>query len=556
MNKSLTKSKSRYGKVITARPNWSSKATEVYSFQTRIWRSRDITEQRVAQRQKPRLEFSFRRDASGSRARQEYREIQNQYNDEPSILPVRWRSVPAQNVVVTNTDVNLLGPAPWWAVHEGWVVIESDDAIEAHEVWEVSGSTVTIATIGGAQYDHTSNVRLHWGVAGFVSDRRRLRSIVSNHTGGTLDFEVKPGAIKGVSPTPDVRFYNEQPILLQRPNWAESVSMDIEDYREVIDYGTGPSDEYYFNQFGKITLEYVYTAMNRSDVDDLIAFFCDRRGRQKPFWAYSHQRDFGLLSMAPENSTNLQVEGDYSDFDEDRVHAGVMVTWPDGARQLNSIAGTSDGYVTVSDGWLRDVTEECVISWAYYCCFASDNLEIEWVTDSVAEVSIGLVAIPESDVFPGAGGEFYETTFEYGKNNMRFWEDAGSWGQVDLGRELTAADVAAGDSVATATYSGEAVESLNAQEVNGSVATAFFNAAQEKIGGGQDWSWSEPTTPLGEVNPFDKTFPEDDTAGDGIVILTEGTRYVRFGGLVNQSSQNVSGTGTVTVVRATQGGLL
>lgn len=551
MTNTLTATKTTYGKLVSTRPNWRSEATETYEFKTRVWQSRDRSEQRVAQREDPRISVSFRRDAMEARARKEYREFQDQHNDTPSVLPVPWRSVGASEITAADTTITLASAAPWWMSPGGWIVIESDDALEAAEIASVAGSTVTVTA--GLQAGHTGAVRVQWGLSGFMEERRRLRSVVSGHLGGTVQFNAKPGTDGRARPVlADPPYLAAYPILLQRPDWSEEIQMDLSDLREQVDYGSGPTSEYFFNQFADLTVEWQFTALNRQQADDMIAFFIARRGRQKPFWATTYKRDVELSAVSLEGSSALAVVGDHTAFDGDPIHRGVMVRWPDGNRQANLLTGAGNGTLSFEYAWARDVTTDATISWLFLGCFSSDELEVSWQTDGVATISVGISAVPQSPDISISGPEPLQVAFTYGGFGVSVWNTTiTGWGQIDLGYEITAEDIAAGRGRASATYSGVMVYAPGLSTYSGRVNVAFYDADGDGVGGGGDsenWTFSGPRAPAPQDNPFEVSF--------GPVTVPERTRYIRFGGITNQGSEGISGLGSVTIFRDLGGSLI
>lgn len=546
----LSATKPSFGKLVSTRPNWRSEASETYEFKTRVWESRDKTQQRVAQREDPRISVSFRRDAMEARARSEYREYQSQLNDVPSVMPVAWRRASAEDITAADTTITLTASAPWWVVRDGWIVIESDTAMEAAQVASVAGAVVTVTE--ALQSDHTGNVRVCWGLSGFMSERRRLSAVVSGHLGGTIQFDTKPGSEARARPVlADPVYLAAYPIMLQRPDWSENIQIDFSDLREQVDYGYGTTSEYFYNQFADLTVEWQFTALTRDQADSVIAFFIDRRGRQKPFWATTHKRDVELSATAVSGSTGLSVVGDYTAFDGDAIHRGVMVRWPDGTRQANLLTAAGDGTLTFEYQWAQDVTEAATISWLFLGTFASDELEVQWQTDGVAQISMGITAVPQSPDVSLTGPDPLQVNFVYGGFQVSIWDGAETgWGQIDLGYEITAEDLAAGRGRASATYSGVMNYAPGLTNYSGRVNVGFYDS--EGVGlsttEAQNWTFEGVRAPAPQDNPFDVSF--------GPVPVPERTRYIRFGGITNQGSSGVVGLGSVTVFRDVGGSLI
>lgn len=384
--------------------DWGSKVEEELSFRTEIIVSRDGTEQRIAQRMNPRVNWTFESVVRDGRLHQALRRIsKNQGRKyifpsprDPSYLAV---AAPAGAVSLTVT-----GSVPEWLVGGQEIVLEAPDGNMAVSVTlGVSGTAVALTVPLPQDFPAGSKVRL--GLTGRFTGATDIN--MPTNTVGVIEtnFDADPVL------TPH-QVFGAAPVVLGglelfdlAPNWSRPLQLGFEQPQESLDLDRGAVDSLYPVRYTTRTTRLGFILRNAEQIERVKGLFYRCRGRQKRFLAPLWADEMRPAADVPDLATTLVFEGSelfegYRDglaYRKLRVKLRTGVTLYLGVSSI-SLDPSGDTVFNLSavlaDGFTLD--QIINMNWIAPVRLASDRLTIEWMTTGVAEVSLVLSTLEES----------------------------------------------------------------------------------------------------------------------------------------------------------------
>lgn len=182
-------------------------------------------------------------------------------------------------------------------------------------------------------------------------------------------------------------------------NWQEGVPDSLFTPRQTVDYGRGRISVTRPIPFATRTSTLTLLRASRAEATALVEFHRGMHGRQGEFWFTSVLDDFEVLDVS---GTTLTVRGAdvAAMYMADAVNAGVRLTMRSGAVHYRQVvdAQVSGGLTLLSLAMAvpelvnTATVREC--SWMRVGRFASDDLTIEWRTNTVAQAQVQVQTLP------------------------------------------------------------------------------------------------------------------------------------------------------------------
>lgn len=369
-------------KLLPYRINWSNPLEESFSYKTEVIASRDKTEQRIAWRSQPRLSLSF--VASPMRAqvkalwdtlRQDMAERTVVPNETaPARLSV---AAPAGTITLT-----LVGALPVWAAAGKFLVVRTTAGAELHQIASVAGSVVTLnGVLDGAL---ASGAAVYQGFTGALDQGMRAKLLTTRAANLNVEFSVDPGDnlfFADDDPTfPDM--LGDLPLLLIKPNWAESIDLSAMGFLETTDFGFGKVEHNIdsFLDYSDVAHKGGYSLFDRPAIEKMKAFFHKVKGQQKPFMVPSWvDSTIYLTDGVTAGDTTVYAQGTelYDTLQAGTgLYGGTITFYPNGSYQVNTVASYSTrlsnygnlpgfcvyrGTETTSDGLIGTLTEHLIL---------------------------------------------------------------------------------------------------------------------------------------------------------------------------------------------------
>ena len=385
--------------VFGLKPNWADGWLERLMWATDVLAARDGTEQRVSLRAKPRrsLEFSIlvgRDDAALLDV------LLSAWQSRVYALPI-WPdkgvlaiTVSAGSTVIPLTTTHLEYEA------DGLLVIGSDSRnTEAAEVLSVASNAVTLK----------QPLLQTWPAGAFVTPARTARLRVTQSVSRVTDAIARARLVFDIAGTTAIAkqesttTFNSTPVWIARPNRVRDVDADYLRLAEVLDFETGITavDDHAARPFVRRSFDYLFK--NRTEVTAFKAWLAARQGRLTAFWHPTWEASIVPVKKILSNQTVMTVASRgyalYFNPMPGRTEAAFLHksgSWY--FRTISSFgAGTigDEEVMTINQAFGFDANPEdwLAIYFLEKTRLDADQIEINWQTDSVAEVSLPMLSV-------------------------------------------------------------------------------------------------------------------------------------------------------------------
>ena len=390
----------RNNRIAVTRPNWSREVGVEYTFKTRIFTARDGTETRESLRLSARVSLQYNTVLSRNKIARYAADLRKGLD---GLFAVRAEWLPARvdSLVSAGASTIPVTETPRWLVAGCQIVVTTGTHEDLFTVSAVASDTITIDGTTSADYAEGSPVHLAYSAR--LPDSFNLNAETPGVWAGAVRYDVLPGTpVETFGPAVADTFENQE-VLLLRPNWADRPQFTFTQAREEFDPGMGRSLVQAPQRADHFAAKYSYAGYNADRVDTLISFFLRHRGRRNSFWCPIWASDIQPSETDTGSASTFQIDGsDFRDaYDDHPVYQAMLAVWPDGSHQANrvtAITGTTDSIVEFSGAWVESITPDTTIYWLPNCRFDSDVLDVRWLTDTVCEISL-----PIRSLFAPAG---------------------------------------------------------------------------------------------------------------------------------------------------------
>jgi hypothetical protein len=379
-------------------PNWSQSFESSLRFDTDILRSRGGREQRIAKRFRPRIEMEFRSLAKREQfvkvQRQLFAELRNEI-----VMPF-WpeRTILSSNASGTTAQVSQV--QDWMEAGAYFCIVEDGEA-EAHKIASRSGSTITLD--GTLSKTWGAGAQVYQGFAGWMDSKITQRAYTSEVNAVNVAFAATPGAEPEYTPGAAGTTFEGLEVWEFPNNWQAQPRIEIEDPREVVDYGWGSIEVFHPYDFPTVTRRVQLLRRGISAVREVEDFFRRHRGRQREFFIRNVQRDLLPTTGITSGGTTLQVSdpGIAAVLNSSTVHRALAVKLPSSGwvyrRIAGAFAGGAGSIITISGTWPETVSVNEIgrIAFLNVANFASDIFSTEWRTDSIATTTVTISTLED-----------------------------------------------------------------------------------------------------------------------------------------------------------------
>lgn len=390
-------------------PNWRSSVDMDLDYKTDIVTARSGREQRRALRKSPRRSFSYTVTLGQTDQRKLHR-MMTQWQARPWLLPDPVRVVTLVEPAGVGATVIRVDRVPAW-LRAPQSVILGDNL--ANAVQDVVGDRVTLnSTLSAALPAGTA---MRPGLAGKLTPAIRVTHPSSATAEFKIDFAVDPGSEIEDAGSPSMWIQGGREVFVRQPNWGTAVESEFVWPSETIDYGFGRTKTFVPQNFGAMIRRASFVRQGAEDVEDVERFFSRQRGQAGEFMAPTWINDLPPVADLVAGTNFIRVAGTEvaAAYADDATYRAVAVIMDDGRRifrEVVSIAVDSgESVLSLDRNWLSDLPLEeiTMICWLPAMRMAVDQLTIEWVTSTVAQVSLGmrtLEALPAEDAIPAYDG--------------------------------------------------------------------------------------------------------------------------------------------------------
>lgn len=211
----------------------------------------------------------------------------------------------------------------------------------------------------------------------------------------------KSASLSEYYPTPPAAgglpaLFDGRELFLMRPNWAQPVDLSFAMTTETVDFGRGRVARYNPIAFTTRLLKATYLRRDETDAQRITGLFMRAKGRRGEFYMPTWEQDITPTSDLSGGAATITASGldVFNTYAESTIFKALAVVTKDGAvycRRVSTIVNVSgDSRITVDQPWDSDipVSNISMICWLPLCRFASDQLTLEWLTQSVVQTQL------------------------------------------------------------------------------------------------------------------------------------------------------------------------
>lgn len=398
------------------KPSWSPSGSlpqNRYEYLTEVITSRSGKEQRIAQRQWPRLNMAFDNILIHDKMRHAkdliwfgqgspwvFHDFALHFRIQFDIAPDAMLEVPIgdrSNLPgwVTPGRILVMSTGDDW----DWTIVES--IVDISVVGQPADWRVNFArpvTLGRSVGD-----RVYCGTTGYLNTSSSMSMQTSAVGTMSQSIDVIPGSFVPVLETEDnIRYYDDLEVLTRKPNWANLPTSDFMREADVVDFTHGTTRTVYPIPFSTNVRQFTYLSRNPAAIRDLIGLFNRMYGRQGEFYTPSWESDFEVRQGVSASTTQLRVVSDrlsrYYFGSTVNVHAYLLMS--NGELILFQIESMTEVFDSLGRDTIlypaapfaNPVSPLNVVSagWLYRCRFANDALTIQYLTSEVANTVVNV----------------------------------------------------------------------------------------------------------------------------------------------------------------------
>jgi hypothetical protein len=375
--------------------NWNERYEIEHEYKTEIITSSNKREQRIAQRQTPRKYLSFTFQAKRGKFL-ELNKLMTHWLGRVFIVPDHAEFVTATAALAPNATNLTVDEIPYWAVVGATVVLQNGESRETRTVASAGAGVITFANDSATLFP--VGTKVHYGYSARIAQDLSSRRYTNNVQSARIRFEVIP-ASEPVLPTPAAPIvFNGHEVWLDRFNWGDDVTVEYRSYKEVIDFGRGRSATFFPVAFNTRMFKGNFLRRSNATAQTLTEFFRRCKGQQKSFYRPTFEYDIPLRETALIGSVYLRTPGfeTYDAFLNDPYNKAVFVLFRDGTYKMRRIVNIErfadilgeDTRIEVDVPWDVEVADPLMICWMPMCRLGTDTLQVDWITDSVCNVSL------------------------------------------------------------------------------------------------------------------------------------------------------------------------
>ncbi len=388
--------------ILNLPPNWSDPYHVIIEFKTEIIVSRSGKEQRRALRRTPRKSLEYSIALNGAAARQ-FNAALSAWQAGNFFTPEVTRNCVSTTPMADTALVMTVDELPGWMQLGTAVIIESGDELDGRIVDQISGNTVTFTTANADDDTRAWPIGtvVYPALFGRLVSPMPTRRQTSNVTEATVRFNVAPASEPPLlNPPVAEQTFNGVEVLTLRPNWSKPLDVERRFDSETIDYGWGKTQNFFPTDFSQRLMKATFLGKTRADAEKVVGTFIRMKGQRGVFYMPTYERDMEISPLASAG-VNLRLSGtEIADWlSDDKVYRNIAIITRDKQIHCYSISAvakitTIDTLLTLTTAVTSDVlANAAIVCWLPLCRFATDELTISWVTDSLAQFDLSIKSL-------------------------------------------------------------------------------------------------------------------------------------------------------------------
>lgn len=396
-------------KIFPLDHSWDSPFTSSYEYKTDIMLSANGKEQRRAVRFQPRRTFEMSCNYWGD-AKFLFDQFMATWLDKVCyVQEENLCDYLLSPMGAGDTSVTIRGEVQPWMV-EGRVVIISDKSRkETRTIQSAGGSSITFSD---DVEDNTTTFPRGAKITAACLAKIDLNPKATRLTNTKGQIQVRANIEPGtevIEDNPDGAFYiGLREFLYERNNWGDSPEIDFVSRRLTFDAGYGRTSSVTPIKFPGRTTKFGFVGKTAAQASMYIDFFIRHKGRNREFLSQTYEADIPYVATAAGSNT-LFVEGQgfALAYKDSTVFRRLMIKPRVGEpihRQIETIVYLPDSDLSVivltEDLPFQNLAPDAIFmcSWVTVSRFATDRLDVEWLTNGVARFSLSMQTLENFDV--------------------------------------------------------------------------------------------------------------------------------------------------------------
>lgn len=368
---------------------WSRSFGEEIRFRTEIITSRRGNEQRIAQRNNPRIGYDFESFLKFD----DFREALQRLNDNQG-QPIHFPHPQFATELTTTTSGATFSVLqnPGYIREGDRVFLDNGQDREMIVVDSINGTQITPQEPLVSAFDIGTTVRR--GVSGYVNGESKLTAATSRLGLSQIDIDADPVDTwhPDYSAVPET--FNSKEFFNLGNQWASDVRVEFMQPVIELDLQRADVDRIFPTPFTTRKTRLRFVLRNQDHIDRLVGLFYRSRGRQKSFYMTTRLDEIRPLSIAPGSTFTVLGQDFARRFSDNDMYRFIQIKTADLTLTTEivqvtvDVAGNSVG--TITDIFNDAIPAETIksIQWICLSRFESDTLSLEWITDGVAEATV------------------------------------------------------------------------------------------------------------------------------------------------------------------------
>jgi len=389
--------------------DWAHPFEEEISFSTEIITSRDGSEQRIAQRVNPRVTWRWRSMVTGSTfgkidGLMAARQAQEIALTDPFAEPVGIGLNGVGNIGDTSLTLPASGKPSWFAQGKHMVLVGANGVAEIVQTTGNALATFYDLAQPLENYFPGGTSYLRDAVFGRIAGKSDLRAITDRTGTFEMEVELSPGRNVARNYGAAATTYDGRELFDLSPNWAAGVPMGFEQMHEAHDFGRGVVDRTIRQDHTTRTFTLRHMIRDEATRDLILGNFHRNKGRQKafhvPLWPTTL---FPALPISAGVNVAFTGPSMVRNFGDQTMYRHVRIKTRSNGVLTREVTGLTldggDNSVMVLTSALPAISADDLISmhWLVRARHESDRLSVDWITGDIAEVTMTLRTLKESD---------------------------------------------------------------------------------------------------------------------------------------------------------------
>lgn len=385
--------------LLNVAPDWKNPMVEGLEWKTSVLRAYSGKEQRASLRNKARRSFEYDFTLFGLDAQKLDNALWG-WQNRVFALPVWSDFCQLTNTAYAGSKL-ISVKTDTVSFQAGGLAVLMGDSPEVVEIDSITSTSIVLKN--NLQAGWPARAVIYPLITGHLEKSVSMQRHSSQALTGKLQFLATPGDIDPYTPTASaVESYNGFEVITSQPNWSNAISWTSEFDFQTVDPQVGVLEYLESEKYPRVIRSYSWLLKSRAEVLAFRQFLARQRGQLKACWVPTWTSDFTVTRdhFASDSSFTVVPNNYRTLIAANPDRCTIMIRLRDGTRMYRTIVGVStDGtndVITFSSQLGVDIPKSSIVDIHLMLLsrFATDKINLEWRTNSVAVVQSSFTSIP------------------------------------------------------------------------------------------------------------------------------------------------------------------